>query len=298
MMWKFIKKRHFSLNLAFLTLVFLSCNHGLKNKKEFSLHPSGYYYRLLSFNADSACQQAGQIARVAATFRTQSDSIFWDSHNNLNDNLFMSTDPGAGLNFFRSHVAGSCVSDSVCLLVKPKYFFQQQFKSDSVPFFSKTDSIIKINFRITELLSEIQFENLRDNLEKKELAEIRNFFTTGAETEAALDPLGFYWIVKPAGVNSSAVEGGDLVTLSYEGRFLNGRFFERSTGYFDFVFGTPDQLLKGLNNVIGQLKLGQTAKILLPSRLAFGESGSSNGIVPPYTPLIYEVKIIDIKKTK
>jgi hypothetical protein len=298
MMWKFIKKTNLSLKLAFLTLISLSCSQGHQNKNEFSLHPAGYYYRLLSFNTDSACQPSGQIARVAATFKTQSDSVFWDSHNNLNDNLFMSSDHGQELNFFRSHVSASCILDSVCMLVKTSDFFKQQFKSDSVPFFSKTDSVIKINFRITEILSGAQFENFRVNLQKKELAEIRGFFTTVAETEAALDPQGFYWINKPAASNMPAVEGGDLVMLSYEGSFLNGRFFERSTGYFDFVYGTPDQLLKGLNNVIGQLKLGQTAKILLPSRLAFGESGSSNGIVPPYTPLIYEVKIIDIKKTK
>jgi FKBP-type peptidyl-prolyl cis-trans isomerase len=49
---------------------------------------------------------------------------------------------------------------------------------------------------------------------------------------------------------------------------------------------------------LASLKNGQTAEILLPSRLAFGEIGSSNGFVPPYTPLIYEVKIIDVKKIK
>jgi FKBP-type peptidyl-prolyl cis-trans isomerase len=61
------------------------------------------------------------------------------------------------------------------------------------------------------------------------------------------------------------------------------------------VYGTPDQVLKGINYVIPRLKVGQSAKIILPSRLAFGEKGSSNGTVPPFTPLLYEITLNDIK---
>ena len=48
-----------------------------------------------------------------------------------------------------------------------------------------------------------------------------------------------------------------------------------------------------IHYVIKRLKKGQNAKIILPSRLAFGENGSSNGTIAPYTPLIYEIKIIE-----
>jgi FKBP-type peptidyl-prolyl cis-trans isomerase len=63
----------------------------------------------------------------------------------------------------------------------------------------------------------------------------------------------------------------------------------------EFTYGTPDQLIKGLNIVIGTLKKGEFVKIIVPSRLAFGEKGSSNGSIQPYTPLVYNLKIIDIK---
>jgi FKBP-type peptidyl-prolyl cis-trans isomerase len=66
---------------------------------------------------------------------------------------------------------------------------------------------------------------------------------------------------------------------------------EKSPANFEFTYGSPEQVLKGLNYVIGKLKFSQSVKIILPSRLAFGENGSSNGVVPPYTPLIYEVKV-------
>jgi FKBP-type peptidyl-prolyl cis-trans isomerase len=88
---------------------------------------------------------------------------------------------------------------------------------------------------------------------------------------------------------------GKRVKISYSGMFLDGKPIDDSEQIIEYVYGTPDQLIKGLNIVIGSLKKGETSKIIVPSRLAFGESGSSNGSIPPYTPLVYNLKIIDIK---
>jgi FKBP-type peptidyl-prolyl cis-trans isomerase len=43
------------------------------------------------------------------------------------------------------------------------------------------------------------------------------------------------------------------------------------------------------------MRKGEIAKFILPSRLAFGEQGSSDGTIPPFCPLVYEVEIIDVK---
>ena len=126
-----------------------------------------------------------------------------------------------------------------------------------------------------------------------EIRQIHKFYTTEAEANAAMDPLGFYWVERPEAGKGSQIQPGNGVSIAYEGCFLNGRFLEKSGKDFELIYGTPDQLLKGLNYVIRSLKLGQNAKIILPSRLAFGENGSSNGIVPPFTPLLYKIKITD-----
>jgi hypothetical protein len=36
--------------------------------------------------------------------------------------------------------------------------------------------------------------------------------------------------------------------------------------------------------------------VIIPSYLAFGSSGSSSGIVPPYTPVLYRMRIIEVIK--
>ena len=198
-------------------------------------------------------------------------------------------------NFLKNYISKCSALDSACILIKPSDFFRQQFKSGSVPFFSKNDSVVKINFKVKHVFSKEDFVKIQHDLHRKEDAQIEHYFGTVAEAEAACDPLGFYWVDRSGGSGSSTPKSGDLVTIAYRGEYLNGRFLEKSGADFEFIYGTPDQLLKGINYVISRLKLGENAKIILPSRLAFGENGSSNGTVPPCTPLVYEIQLIDLK---
>jgi FKBP-type peptidyl-prolyl cis-trans isomerase FkpA len=276
--------------------LFQNCDYKRKkNGQIFSHHPSGYYYQLISFHNERSTYTSNHIAWVSACFRTQADSVFWDSFNNLNDKFYVETDSLEKGNFLKNYISKCSALDSACVLIPTKEFFAQQFKSRLIPYFSARDSVVKVNFKIQRVLSPEEFDKTVHNLRKGELKQIEDFYGSPKKLEMALDPAGFYWIEKPTGLNRAPISPGDRVTLSYEGRYLNGRIFERSKGHFEFIYGTPDQVLKGINYVIARLKLGDNAKIILPSRLAFGENGSSNGTVPPYTPLIYEIKIIDIK---
>ena len=54
-------------------------------------------------------------------------------------------------------------------------------------------------------------------------------------------------------------------------------------------------MIEGLEKVLKVLKNGEKAKIIIPSQFAFGETGSSTGIVPPYSTVIYNLEIINIK---
>lgn len=44
------------------------------------------------------------------------------------------------------------------------------------------------------------------------------------------------------------------------------------------------------------MREGETAIVILPSKLAFGHKGSSSGIIPPYTSVIYELSLNKIAK--
>jgi hypothetical protein len=85
---------------------------------------------------------------------------------------------------------------------------------------------------------------------------------------------------------------GKNVKISYSGSFLGGEAFD--VGTMEFKLGQEMQILRGLELAIYRMKPGGKAKIIIPSYLAYGERGSSTGTVPPFTPVVYQVHLIEI----
>lgn len=288
-------KRVICIAVLFTGIGLLSC--GRAKKHTYSYHAGGYYYHLLAFSSDTFSYRPDHIVHLAASFKTQADSVFWDSYNNLNDNFFTDVDSAARDNFIKQYSSGCSAGDSASLLIRASDFFRQQFKSDKVPYFCKNDSVVKVDLKVKRILNPVEFAAIILNLRVKEQAQINDYIERCCDNTVHEDPLGFYWLSKQAGQEGGAgLKPGAVIRLSYRGTFLNGRFLEASPAGFEYIYGTPEQLLKGLNYVIGRIKIGQNAKIILPSRLAFGENGSTNGTVPPFTPLLYEIKITEVKE--
>lgn len=276
----------------FIALILLfSCRHK-PAKITYSKDKLGYYYHLIAFSNDSTVYAANGIARVSASFKTQRDSVFWDTRNNMNNKLFVKMDSLEHENFLRHYISKLSEGDSACILLKPSDFFLQQFGSKRVPYFCENDSVVQIHLKVEKIYDVETFNRVNDNLRVLEQQQIENYFNDVRDFELARDESGFYWLERPELPGSGQVEMGDALKVVYRGQYLNGRYLESSPQNFEFIYGSPDQLIKGLNIVIGKLKYGQNAKIILPSRLAFGELGSSNGTVPPFTPLIYSIRIM------
>ena len=64
---------------------------------------------------------------------------------------------------------------------------------------------------------------------------------------------------------------------------------------FEYVIGAEEQLIEGLENGVKKMREGEKAKFIIPSHLAFGSSGSSTGLVPPFTTVIYEVELLKVQ---
>ena len=278
------------LFLAVIVLLFIGCSD--KNRvKTFSRHPLGYWWQLLAFKNDSTVYKRGHIAWINAVFKTQDDSVFYDSRHDTRDRLFMTVDSVHASGCLQQLVSRCSEGDSLCMLVAPSTFFAQHFKS-GVPAFCSGDSVIKVSFGIKQMLTPDAYAAMAKQIGNNELKEIEQFFGSNQKMMAQRDSSGFYWVERPAAAeNNEAVKQGDQISVSYEGAFLDGRVMDISPPGFTLNYGTPDQLVKGLNNVIGRLKLGQNSKIILPSHLAFGENGSSNGSIPPFTPMLYKISI-------
>ena len=105
------------------------------------------------------------------------------------------------------------------------------------------------------------------------------------------------------------IQVGDSVGVWYTGTFLSGKQFDsnvEATTPYRFRVGTP-YLIEGWGLALVKMRLGTKAKVLLPSRVAYGSMGYGTydqygyyyTLIPGYTPLLFEMEVVELtRKTK
>ena len=87
---------------------------------------------------------------------------------------------------------------------------------------------------------------------------------------------------------------GSNVTAHYHGTLMDGTVFDSSVQKgrpFKFKLGVG-QVIKGWDEGIGQLKVGEKATLTCPPEYAYGERGAG-GVIPPNATLKFEVELLD-----
>ena len=105
---------------------------------------------------------------------------------------------------------------------------------------------------------------------------------------------GLYYIETKEGTGVQAT-AGNVVHVHYQGQFLNGQIFDSSyerQAPIIFTLGTG-AVIAGWDEAIALMKEGGTAKLVIPSGIAYGATGS--GSVPAYTTLVFYVELVDVE---
>ena len=89
---------------------------------------------------------------------------------------------------------------------------------------------------------------------------------------------------------------GHIATINYTVELLNGELCYSSeiNGPKKFVIGSGE-VESGLNEAILLLKVGDRAKFIIPSHLAFGLAGD-NDKIPFRATLIYDIELLELKQ--
>jgi FKBP-type peptidyl-prolyl cis-trans isomerase len=289
-----------SLIYLLIFTAFFSCKK-TNQVDGYSRSAQGYYYKILAIGDGNEIPKNDHVVVLDAVMKTQSDSVFWDTKHDAVNGLYVSLNSKSIIGSCNSYFLKMVEGDSVSFLIHPRAFFRDYFDT-IVPYFCKNDSLVKLDIKLTQIISKAEYTALKKNAvgndeeEDAELEELQliDCYLLQNYKFVKPDANGIYTLKKTT-TNLEKVSGGKMVKLSYSTTFLDGKSFGESEQNIEFIYGTPDQVIKGLNIVIGSLKKGESTKIIVPSRLAFGELGSSNGSIPPYTPLVYNLKLIDIK---
>ncbi len=90
-------------------------------------------------------------------------------------------------------------------------------------------------------------------------------------------------------------EKGKQVSVHYEGSLPNGMVFDSSYKRkqpIDFTLGVG-QVIPGWDEGIALLQVGDKARFVIPSDLAYGSAGAG-GVIPPNATLIFDVELMDV----
>jgi FKBP-type peptidyl-prolyl cis-trans isomerase len=108
---------------------------------------------------------------------------------------------------------------------------------------------------------------------------------------------GIFYIRDKVGTGPN-VKAGDSVKVIYTGKFTDGTVFDTSVGKKDGTYSyvqeaSTSRMIQGWEEGIKVLNKGASATFLIPSAKAYGSGGYS--IIPPNTPLIFVIEVVDIK---
>jgi len=280
---------------AFIFPLVFSCGKLSKNPG-YKKMGHGIYYQLHTIGDDDAVKvQPGDYITVNLTYLTMSDSVFFDG-----TRKFQAMKP-AYEGAIDECFSMLSVDESATFIIPADNFFTITLQTP-LPRFISSGSKFKVKVEMLEIQSEMEYRQQKEaflswieDFGDYEKVILKQFI---AEEHLDVNPLpsGMYYLNLRPGTGKK-VEPGDTVVVNYEGKFLNGKFFDstiKRNEPFQFVYGTEWQVIEGLEEAIGVMHDGEKSLFILPSELAFGNRGSSSNIIPPFTSLIFEVEILKV----
>jgi FKBP-type peptidyl-prolyl cis-trans isomerase FkpA len=280
----------------FVALFLFSCN---SDPEGYSHTKSGLVYRF-TFIGDGEKPAVDDYIKFKYVLKTTNDSLIASSRMIVQLlQLKTNGELEEGLGMMKKE-------DKANFIISASDFYNTYMEAPTPKQF--IDQKLNVEVEVVDILSDLQFEKSR--LEFKNRLESM-VMDTSASTENAriaefLASYQFKMEVLPSGLKyffikqSSAQKKpayGKTVNIHYSGRFLDGQEFNstRLAGVpQDFIIGQEMQVIQGIEQMLLQMNEGDMVGMIIPSKLAFGSSGSSSGIVPPNTPVYYELELVSV----
>jgi FKBP-type peptidyl-prolyl cis-trans isomerase len=98
-----------------------------------------------------------------------------------------------------------------------------------------------------------------------------------------------FQILKPGAGPRPTAE--DAVLISYEGRLLDGKMFDKSEQPVGMMVSG---VIPGFQEALLLMNQGGTYRFWIPAALAYGAEGAGGGSIPPNAELDFTVTLVDI----
>lgn len=89
----------------------------------------------------------------------------------------------------------------------------------------------------------------------------------------------------------------DTVVVNYRGRLVDGTEFDSSYKRGQPATFTVNGVIQGWQEVLPLMPVGSKWEVVIPPQLAYGERGTGGGVIGPNDTLVFDIELLDIKKT-
>jgi FKBP-type peptidyl-prolyl cis-trans isomerase FklB len=107
----------------------------------------------------------------------------------------------------------------------------------------------------------------------------------------------------PSGIQYAVIRKGDgktrpavtsTVTVNYRGMLVDGTEFDSSWAHGAPVSFAVNRVIRGWQDVIPRMHVGDRWKVVIPPQLAYGERGQLPRI-GPNEALVFDIELLDVK---
>jgi FKBP-type peptidyl-prolyl cis-trans isomerase FkpA len=244
----------------------------------------------------------GDITEVRLSYSKMNDSVFWGTHDNgYPFSVFLPWRLIATGGSYEEELLHCNEGDSIAYIVPADSVFKNILELP-LPYFLHKGDMMQVRVRIAGIMDSSEYatrtkaiNEYRDNMDMQERVTLARYVSSNHISDS--NKHGSIYVIPVQKSSGTKVKRGDMVSLCYKGTFLDGKAFD-SVGLntpLQFKYGDTAQMIEGLEIALKMMHEGEKTKIIIPSQLAFGNNGSSTGIVPPYTTVVYEVTLLKVK---